>query len=368
MADNHSNIQPWIPLYLPGLNYHSSVSGANQICCILAADVGGTKTNLALFEIQGNSQPISLVEASYHSRDYDSFSLIVKDFLETRTNWKPVRLCAGVAGPVIDGRVEVTNLPWKMDQRLVSKVVGIEDVIFINDLQATAYGLAALNATQVHVIRNADEMIAGNIAVIAPGTGLGEAGLYYDGKYYHPFATEGGHCDFAPRTELDIALLQYLQKKVEVVSWEHVVSGMGILHIYQFLRDTHRYEEPAALQSQLEQAADKAALISEAATRNEFTICRETMRLFVRYLAHEAANLVLKLKATGGLYLAGGIPPKIIDLLIEERFYTHYLHCDRMQELVEKVPIYVVLNDKTALLGAAYYAAFGPRAASQKPE
>ncbi|MCL6523774.1 MAG: glucokinase [Thermoflavifilum sp.] len=342
----------WIPLYLPGW-------GNAQSCCILAADVGGTKTNLALYEIRGD-HPACLVEASYPSKDYDSFSLIVKDFLENKTNKKPLRLCAGVAGPVIDGRVEVTNLPWKMDQRLVSKVVGIDDVIFINDLQATAYGLAALNAQEVYTIRSADELIPGNIAVIAPGTGLGEAGLYFDGKYYRPFATEGGHCDFAPRHEIDIALLQYLQKRVEVVSWEHVVSGMGILHIYHFLRDTHQMEEPVALQRQLEQASDKAALISESAIRNEFAICRETMRLFVRYLAHEAANLVLKLKATGGLYLGGGIPPKIIDLLIEERFYTHYLHCDRMQELVEKVPIYVVLNDKTALLGAAYYAAYGP--------
>lgn len=354
MTNLNSESRTWLPLYLPAW-------GKKQSCCILAADVGGTKTNLALYEIQGY-HPICLVEASYHSKDYDSFSLIVKDFLENKTSEKPLRLCAGVAGPVIDGKVEVTNLPWKMDQRIVSKVVGIDEVIFINDLQATAYGLAALNKQEVHIIRNADDMTPGNVAVIAPGTGLGEAGLYFDGKYYHPFATEGGHCDFAPRHEIDIALLQYLQKRVEVVSWEHVVSGMGIVNIYNFLRDTHQIEEPAALHQQLEDAHDKAALISEAAIRNEFPICRETMRLFVRYLAHEAANLVLKHKATGGLYLGGGIPPKIIDLLIEERFYTHYLHCDRMQELVEKVPIYVVLNDKTALLGAAYYAAYGPHA------
>lgn len=329
--------------------------------CVLAGDVGGTKTNLALFKVQ-NCQLERLCASSYHSKEYNSLADVIHQFLQEHPDIKPERVCIGVAGPVIQGKVELTNLNWQVDIREIGQSLGIDETALLNDLEATAYGLAGLQEKDLFSIRSGDFERGGNMAVLAPGTGLGEAGLFWNGETYHPFATEGGHCDFAPRTEMDMELLQYLQKQVEVVSWEHVVSGPGIFNIYRFLRDEKGREEPAWLSEKLEEADDPTAVVSEAATEGRGEICRETMRHFVRYLAHEACNLVLKLKASGGLFLGGGIPPKITHLLLEERFYTHYLHCDRMQDLVESVPVCVIQNDKTALLGAAFYGAYGASA------
>jgi glucokinase len=343
-----------VPLALPGLK-----TATDKTFQVLAGDVGGTKTNLALYEAV--DEKINLLAAkSYHSGKYSSLDEVILQFCKDHPFAKQEKICAGVAGPVIKGKVHVTNLPWEIDIQSLRKTTGIHSVSLINDLEATAYGLAGLTKEDMFTIREGDPGNDANIAVLAPGTGLGEAGLYWDGQEYHPFATEGGHCDFASRTELDMELHQFLQKKVGVVSWEHVVSGMGIYNIYEFLRDGKKRAEPAALKAKLKEADDPTALISESAAQKEFEICRETMRLFVRYLAHESCNLVLKMKASGGLFLGGGIPPKVTDLLLEERFYMHYKNCDRMQELVESVPISVIMNDKTALIGAAYYGAYGP--------
>lgn len=342
----------YVPLSLSRL-------GQGGLLTVLAADVGGTKTNLACYRADGYRVEL-LCSGSYPSRDYSSFEEIIHRFLAENPGRDPRRICAGVAGPVLDGKVAITNLDWSLDIADIRKASGIGEVTLINDLEATSYGLAGLSSSDLFIIREGEAGLKGNMAVIAPGTGLGEAGLFWDGKAYHPFATEGGHTDFAPRHTQDLDLLQFLQEKVGVVSWEHVVSGMGIHHIYEFLRDTGQLEEPDLLKQKLARTQDPTALISEAAAQKEFEICRETMRIFVRFLAHESCNLVLKIKATGGLFLGGGIPPKIIPMLLEERFYTHYLNCDRMQDLVGSVPIQVILNDKTALVGAAYYGAYGP--------
>ena len=218
-------------------------------------------------------------------------------------------------------------------------------------------GIALLEESDFVVLNPGAPNSPGNRALISAGTGLGEAGLYWDGQHYHPFATEGGHSDFAPRTAQDVELFYYLQKQFGHVSWERVVSGMGIKNIFHFLTESEQEQIPEWLSARFPDA-DPAAVISQAAMRHEDPVCTETMDLFVRYMATEAASLVLKLMATGGLYLAGGIPPKILPLLQSDNWSKNFDNNGRMHDLSDRVPIHVVLNDKMALQGAAYYGAF----------
>jgi glucokinase len=324
---------------------------------ILAGDAGGTKTNLALYRATPGNMA-TLKESTYHSSSYRSIIDIIKQFLAENGNVLPDRICLGVAGPVLNGKVELTNLSWKLDSEELEKETGVGEVFLINDLEATAFGLEALGEEDYVIIHEGGAEAGGNMAIIAPGTGLGEAGLYWDGSVYHPFATEGGHTDFDPRTPLDISLLQYLQKKYGIVSWERVIAGPGIHDIYQFLLPGKIDGEPGWLKKAIE-VDDPSAIISQAAVEKTDPLCVETMELYVRYLARESSNLVLKMKATGGLFLGGGIPPKISSLLKDQAFYQNFLDCDRMQNLLKGIPVRVILNNKTALLGAAWYGAFG---------
>jgi glucokinase len=325
---------------------------------VLAGDIGGTKTNLALYRATDTSMEV-VTTARYPSDEYASCIDILKKFLQDNKLSAPDRICLGVAGPVLNGRVDLTNLNWVLDQADVKAQIGVQEVALINDLEATAYGLAGLSADDLITLHAGDSSLAGNMAIIAPGTGLGEAGIYWSGQYHYPFPTEGGHTDFSPRTDLDIELLKYLQNKYGVVSWEKVVAGPAITDIYLFLRDVKQMEEPAWLASTLSAQKDDSAVISQAAQQQKAAICVETMDIFIRYLARESSNLVLKMKATGGLFLGGGIPPKIAPLLLQKKFYEHYMDCDRMQHLLENVPIRIIKNDKTGLIGAAYFGAFG---------
>ena len=211
-----------------------------------------------------------------------------------------------------------------------------------------------LTEKDLDILHGGQDSPVGNAAVIAPGTGLGEAGLYWDGEYYHPFATEGGHCDFASRNGFDFELYSFLQHKFGHVSWERSVCGPGIVNIYQFLRDEKRREEPEWVKEKMKNA-DQAAIISRLVPQSG--ICKEAMQLFVRYLAYESANLVIKLKATGGLYIGGGIVPQIVPLLQNNVFYSSFCQSGRLNYLLEKVPVKIILNTKTALLGAAWYGA-----------
>jgi len=319
---------------------------------ILAGDVGGTKTNVALYKVENETFTLQK-EKRYASKDYRSLEDIIQDFSGGAL---PDRICAAVAGPVIKGKSKLTNLSWTLDSEALSASLQ-RPVSFINDLQATAYGLAGLKESERALIAPGDAAAEGNIAIIAPGTGLGEAGLYWDGQVYHPFATEGGHSDFAPRTETDIELFRYLQQQFGHVSWERVVSGMGIKTLYQFCTEAKKEKVPEWLTKRME-TEDAAAVISQAALNHEDPVCAEVMDLFVRFLATEASSLVLKLMATGGLYLAGGIPPKILPLLQNENWEKNFDNNGRMHDLSEKVPVYAVLNDKMALMGAAYYGAY----------
>ncbi|MGZ8557447.1 MAG: glucokinase [Chitinophagaceae bacterium] len=318
---------------------------------VLAGDVGATKTNLLLITFDGGNS-IIVKEEKYKSNDYQNIIELTDDFFNGIA--LPDSICFGVAGPVLNGHAKLSNINWEIDKDELSGHFGIKNVQLINDLEATAYGLAMLNNNDLTVIHRGDKNPVGNAAVIAPGTGLGEAGLYWDGNYYHPFATEGGHCDFAPRNEFDFELYTFLQKKFGHVSWERLVCGPGIVNIYQFLRDEKKREEPRWLKEKFKNI-DTAAVISQHVNQSE--ICKETMQLFIRYLAHESANLVIKLKAAGGLFIGGGIAPQIIPLLQNNSFYPSFCQSGRLNYLLEKVPVKIILNTKAALLGAAWYGA-----------
>jgi len=317
---------------------------------ILAADIGGTKVNIALY--RADAEGLTLVtQKRYLSKDHASLSAVIHDFTAGQI---PERISAAVAGPVVNGKSKLTNLPWVLDSSAMTEEMGVP-VSFINDLEATAYGLAGLGQDELATLQEGAPDSSGNIAIIAPGTGLGEAGLYFDGERYHPFATEGGHSDFAPRTKKDVELFYALQQQFGHVSWERLVSGMGIKNIFHCLAAGRQVPEWLSERMRDE---DPAAVISEAALKHEDLICAETMDLFVRYLATEASSLVLKLMATGGLYLAGGIPPKILPLLQSEHWTDNFDNNGRMHQLSERIPVHVVLNDKMPLQGAAYYGAY----------
>lgn len=324
---------------------------------VLAADIGGTKANMALFEIDGKTLNALRIK-SYKTKDHLSFLALLKKFLAGPPNSIDA-VCLGVAGPVIDGRVQGTNFPWVIDREDIKDELKIENVYVINDLRANAYGLAALEESDFKVLKTG-EKVSGNAAMLSPGTGLGEAGLYWDGAKYHPFATEGGHCYFSPKDDLDVKLWEFMQQKYGTVSWERVLSGQGICDIHSFLRMYRGTAEPIWFaQKTLEE--DLAAVITSSAMQEADPVFVETFELFIRFLATEAALLALKMKATGGIFVGGGIVPKIIKGINEDVFTANFVHSGQMASLLEIIPVKVILNDKTPLLGAALYGAMGTK-------
>ncbi len=324
--------------------------------CVLAGDVGGTKANLAIFE--ATTDRINLIKTStYHSAQYPSVIKILQQFLQENPDSRPERVSLGVAGPVFEGHAEITNLPWHIDKKEISTATGIQQIALINDLEATAYGLAGMEEKDFLVLHPGEPSIQGNMAVLAPGTGLGEAGLYWDGEVHHPFATEGGHADFSCRNEEDLEMHDFLLEKFKVVSWESVIAGPAIHDIYNFLCQIKNRPVNTRVTDAFKND-DPSAVISEAAVSGSDAVCMEAMKIFVRYLARESANLILKMKATGGLFLAGGIPPKIVPLLKQPDFYDNLIDCDRMQDLIKKVPVKLLLNDKAPMIGAGWYGSY----------
>ncbi len=324
---------------------------------ILAGDIGGTKVNLGLFEVNGRQ--LKLVrEGTRPSKAYARLQDLVKEFLVEVKEPKIERACFGVAGPVRKGVVKATNLSWKVEAGEISEELNLGPVSMINDLEANGYGLAELPPEDLHTINKGEHDASGNAAMISAGTGLGEAGLFWDGKQFRPFACEGGHSDFAPLNKLDAELFAYLNDKFGHVSWEKVLSGQGLYNIYQFLRDTKRGEEPASLAGAIAQG-DPGAVISQAALQGTSSRCVQALAMFVTYYGAEAGNLALKLMSTGGVYIGGGIAPKILPLMENGKFTDAFFSKGRMRSLLESMPVRVILNPKTALLGAAHYAAFG---------
>lgn len=341
------NLQLLIPIAFSNL---TTVN--NTATIILAGDVGGTKANMLLSRYSKKGLE-TIKEERYTTNGFDSFTAILTHFLDGQKY--PDKICFSVAGPVIEGKVKFTNLSWNIDREEISRHVGGSPVTILNDLESTAFGLAGLKEQELNVLYKGTNETPGNIAILAAGTGLGEAGLFFDGKCYHPFATEGGHSDFAPRSARDIEVLTFLLGRHQHVSWERLLSGNGIYTIWQYLTQVEKKEIPGWLLQQMENT-DPAPVISKAALAGNCAVCKETVEMFNRYLATEAVNLILKLKATGGLYLAGGIAPKLLLLLNPDTWKDVFNKSGRMNLLLKEVTVYVILNEKAPLLGATYFA------------
>ena len=327
---------------------------------VLAGDIGGTHTRLAFFACEGEGMR-PLAEAIFPSRDYVDLGEILQPFLEGAEE-SIQRACFGVAGPVLEGRCEATNLPWIMDAREIALRFEIPSVMLLNDLEATAYGLSALTDADVFVLHPGQAEpptltgARGNKAIVAAGTGLGEVLLFWGGDRYRPSASEGGHCDFAPRNPLQAQLLEFLWKRYPHVSVERVLSGPGLMNLYQFLKETGRGVESPWLAEELKTAEDPAAVVSETALAGKSDLCVSALDLFVSIYGAEAGNVALKSLATGGVYLAGGIAPKNLEKLRDGTFMTAFLDKGRFAPFMDRIPVRVILNEKTALLGAARYA------------
>ena len=317
---------------------------------ILAGDIGGTNARLAFFDVV-NGQFRLVSSSIFPSREYSGLDQIVTRFVRGSSQ-RPDAACFGVAGPVRNGRVETSNLPWIIDSSRLSHELGLEKTLLINDLEANAWGIPVLQPEDVVELNQVKGNPVGNQAVISAGTGLGEAGMYWDGKQHRVFACEGGHSDFAPRNQLEVDLLHHLQTRFGHVSYERAVSGPGLVNLYRFLRDTKHGEEPAWLAEEMLHS-DPAACISKAALAGKSPLAEQAVDLFVSLYAAEAGNLALKLMATGGVYLGGGIAPKLLSKLAGPLFMQSFVAKGRMQTLMESMPVRVITNDKTALLGAA---------------
>ena len=320
---------------------------------ILAGDIGGTNARLAYFQPQnGNFRLIS--ERVYPSREYAELGEIVSKFLED-TATRPDVACFGIAGPVHNGRVETSNLPWTIEQSLLAKQIQLPATLLINDLEANAWGIGALSLQDLIPLNRVASAI-GNQAVIAPGTGLGEAGLFWNGHEHEVYACEGGHVDFAPQGELQIEVLRFLARRYEHVSYERILSGPGLVNVYEFLREKGCREEPAGFAGQLAKG-DAAAEISGAALSGTNRLAEQALDVWISVYGAEAGNLALKAMATGGIFLGGGISPKIRSKLTGPLFMRSFVDKGRLRPLLEKISVQIITNDKAALLGAARCAA-----------
>ncbi len=321
----------------------------------LAGDIGGTKTNLAIYTYQ-NDLLVLLKSASFPSKGHASLAEIIRHFLAGEL--LPIRnACFGVAGPVQGGVVQVTNLPWVVDAAALQNELGFQQVSLLNDLEANAYGIATLQPHELLSLNpNGNPNQVGHRALIAAGTGLGEAGLMWDGVAHRPFASEGGHASFAPNDTIGDELLAFLRQERGHVSWERVLSGMGITNLYRFFRQRSGVSEPDWLAEQLRQG-DLAAVVTGAGLGNTDPVCVEVVDCFTRNYGAEAGNLALKLLSLGGVYIGGGIAPKMLPKMQSAIFLDAFYHKGRMSPLLKSMPVYVILNDKTALQGAAWFAA-----------
>ncbi|MFP3905356.1 MAG: glucokinase [Armatimonadota bacterium] len=322
---------------------------------LLAGDVGGTKTDLAVFSDEAGTLT-AVVEGQRESRSFPDLESLVVDFLQEH-DLSITRASFGVAGPVVEGRSRITNLPWVLSEVKLEKALGLQAAHLINDVAAHAYAVPRLSDDDFHTLVEGQAIEHGTVAVIAPGTGLGEAFVTCDDGRYHAHATEGGHTDFSPTTPRQIELLEHLMQRHGHVSWERVCSGIAIPDIYEFLRAAGYAAETPEVAQEIASADDATPPISQAAfeRRPPCPLCRATMELFVELLGAEAGNLALKTLANGGVYLSGGIPRRILPALQEDRFIETFYSKGRMSELLRRFPVRVVLNKRIALLGAAWY-------------
>lgn len=319
---------------------------------ILAGDIGGTKTNLGLFDIVDGTIALRR-EQSYSSRNYSGLESIINEF--TSGAGDVTAACVGIAGPVIEGRSTTTNLPWIVESQSLASLLKLNSVALINDLEATAHGIAELRPDEF-VTLNEGTLEPGNAALIAAGTGLGTASLFWDGRELTPSASEGGHVDFAPRNQLEIQLLQEQLARHQHVSVERVLSGPGLYVIYEFLRDIDYAKEQPAIVERFKDR-DPSSVVANAALAGESELCAKALDMFAGIYGAVAGNVALQLKAIAGVYVGGGIAPKIIEKLKDGTFMKAFTNKGRLSSLLEAVPVRVIMNDKTALLGAASVAA-----------
>lgn len=317
---------------------------------ILSGDIGGTNTRLALFDEEAK-QYLPLRVETFPSRHYSNLATIVQKFLgENRVQ----KACFAVAGPVIEGICKATNLPWIIDSHYLAQVLAIPNLYLLNDLEANAWAIEILPPESIFELYAGTGAGKGNRAVVSPGTGLGEAGLYWNGERYFPFASEGGHCEFGPQDALQVSLSHYLIEKFGHSSYERVLSGPGLHNIYLFYKEALGRGEPAWLTEALSKD-DPAKVISENALTQKSELCVEVLNLFITIFGAEVGNCALKFMATGGVYLGGGIPPKILPRLKDPFFFTGFFNKGRMRGLLEALPIRVILDDQASLKGAFHY-------------
>jgi glucokinase len=320
---------------------------------ILAGDVGGTKVDLALYDFSDGKLKYTRDER-YAAKEFHGLEEIVKLFLGAE---KVTSACFGVPGPVRNGRLRLTNLPWTLDSRELATGLGIQHVFLINDLEANGYGIAELTAEQFYTLSEGDASQIGNRALIAAGTGLGEGFLAWNGRMHVPYPSEGGHVDYAPRNEDEIELLRFLKQRYNGrISFERVVSGMGMTGIYEFLREVKGLEEPVWLAEKITEAHDPNSVITEMGLAAKSELCAKTLDMFASAYGAEAGNLALKVLSVGGLYVGGGIAPRILEKLKDGTFLKAFTDKGRLSQLLINMPVRVILESRAALMGAAAYA------------
>jgi glucokinase len=336
---------------------------------LLAGDIGGTKTILRLVEVTEvtlTEKTFKTVrEAQYISASFPDLVPMVQEFLAQDKYIKPQSACFAIAGPVVNNTCRLTNLKWVLDTQRLETDLDIPKISLLNDFAANSFGILGLKDFDVHTLQDGEARANSPIAVIGAGTGLGEAFLVPQGKKYQIFASEGGHTDFAPRNDVEMGLLKYLQQKlaVEHISVERVVSGQGIASIYQFLRDSEHEAESAVIgekirlwEQESKKTIDPAAIISQAAFKQSDRLCEKTMDVFVKAYGAETGNLALKLLSYGGIYIAGGIAAKILPLMQDGRFLNAFQDKGRVSTLIEKIPVHIVLSPQVGLVGSVLYA------------
>ncbi len=342
----------YLPLYSPGKNCAANV---NQR--IVAADLRKVKSFFALYECKNGTLECSL-EQELVTADYASAEELVKAYIQNHQITNVGKIAIAVPGPVVNGVCQTANLPWPvLDEAHLKLELGVSKLYLINDLEATAYSFMEIDKSKIEYLHTSENAVHGNVAVLAPGNGLGEAGLFWDGKALRPFATEGGHSEFSPRTDFEVEFYLFLKKIYGIVTWENVLSKNGLYNIYRFLRDVGRHKEDEELKERM-QNEEFLSLIAEFGKRKTSRLVNLTIEMYAEFMAREANNLTLKLKSVGGFIITGDIPSKIFDLVDNAKFYSDYKISDRLEHILKDIPLYLVRNDKGIIEGAAFYGAF----------
>ncbi len=321
---------------------------------ILAGDIGATKTVLALFSIEKGVAGGEIHQTRFESGKYDSLEEVIEEFL-AQTNVHPVAACFGVAGPVNNQQSQITNLPWSISAENIRKTFEIEKVILLNDLESIATAVPYLAEEDVFTLNQGVTDPRGNVAIVAPGTGLGTAFLVWTGESYKALASEGGHTSFSPENMQEIELLKFLKRRYKHVSFERICSGSHLPNIYEFFLDQQSYQEPDWLRKELEQVDDRTPIIVQAALEHKADICEATLDMFVNILGSAISNMAITILPSGGIYLGGGIPPRILERLKQPDFLHAIANKGRFFELCSNMPVHVILTPKAALFGAAYH-------------